>query len=190
MNGINKAAGESYHLVYNNVFGVRSCSLRLSNVYGPRQLMKHNRQGFIGWFIRLAVENRDIQIFGDGSQLRDVVYVDDVVEAFLQAGASDVCNGEVFNVGGRLPVSLRELADLLVDVAGAGAGTVRYIPWPDDRRPIDIGNFHTDSSKFRRAVDWTAAVDLRDGLTRTVHYYRDHLSHYIEAPSGAPADAS
>ena len=166
VNGINKAAGEYYHLVYNNVFGIRSCSLRLSNVYGPRQLLKHNRQGFIGWFIRLAVENREIQIFGDGSQLRDVVYVDDVVEAFLQAGASDVCNGEVFNVGGDLPVSLRELADLLVDVAGAG--TVRYIPWPGDRRPIDIGSFHTDSSKFRRTVGWTGAVDLRDGLTRTV----------------------
>ena len=150
--------------------------------------MKHNRQGFIGWFIRLAVENREIQIFGDGSQLRDVVYVDDVVEAFLRAGASDVCNGDVFNVGGSLPVSLRDLAELLVDVAGAG--TVRYIPWPDDRRPIDIGNFHTDSSKFKRVVGWSGAVDLRDGLTRTVRYYRDHLTHYVEAQSGAPADAS
>ena len=188
VNGINKAAGEYYHLVYNNVFGIRSCSLRLSNVYGPRQLMKHNRQGFIGWFIRLAVENREIQIFGDGSQLRDVVYVDDVVEAFLQAGASDVCNGEVFNVGGDLPVSLCELAELLVDVAGAG--TVRYIPWPEDRRPIDIGSFHTDSSKFRRTVGWTSAVNLHDGLTRTVRYYRDHLTHYVEAASGAPTDAS
>ena len=100
VNGINKAAGEYYHLVYNNVFGVRACSLRLTNVYGPRQLMRHNRQGFIGWFIRLAIEDKEIQIFGDGSQLRDFVYVDDAADAFLRAGATDACNGEVFNVGG------------------------------------------------------------------------------------------
>ena len=104
------------------------------------------------------------------------------------AGASDVCDGEVFNVGGGLPVSLRDLAELLIDVAGAG--TVRYIPWPEDRRPIDIGSFHTDSSKFQRAVGWTGAVELRDGLARTVRYYRDHLTHYVEAPSGAPMDTS
>ena len=89
VNGINKAAGEYYHLVYNNVFGVRACSLRLTNVYGPRQLIRHNRQGFIGWFIRLAIEGQEIQIYGDGSQLRDFVYVDDAADAFLRAGASD-----------------------------------------------------------------------------------------------------
>ena len=94
INGVNKAAGEYYHLLYNNVFGVRACSLRLTNVYGPRQLIKHNRQGFIGWFIRLAIEGGDIQIFGDGSQLRDFVYVDDAAGAFLRAGATDACNGE------------------------------------------------------------------------------------------------
>ena len=115
VNGINKAAGEYYHLVYNNVFGVRACSLRLTNVYGPRQLIRHNRQGFIGWFIRLAIEDRTIQIYGDGSQLRDFVYVDDAADAFLRAGASDACNGEVFNVGGDEPISHRDLTTLLVE---------------------------------------------------------------------------
>ena len=105
VNGINKVAGEYYHLVYNNVFGVRACSLRLTNVYGPRQLIKHNRQGFIGWFIRQAIEGAEIQIFGDGTQLRDFVFVDDAADAFLRAGASDACNGEVFNVGGGPPIS-------------------------------------------------------------------------------------
>ena len=100
VNGINKAAGESYHLVYNNAFGIRSCSLRLTNVYGPRQLIKHSRQGFIGWFIRLAVEDREIEIFGDGSQIRDFVFVDDAAEAFRKAGAAEECNGGVYNVGG------------------------------------------------------------------------------------------
>src|SRR5215210_6908831 len=109
VNGINKAAGEYYHLVYNNVFGVRACSLRLTNVYGPRQLIKHNRQGFIAWFIRLAVEDGEIQIYGDGRQLRDFVFVDDAADAFLRAGASDASNGEVFNVGGMDPVSHRDL---------------------------------------------------------------------------------
>ena len=186
VNGINKAAGEYYHLVYNNVFGVRSCALRLTNVYGPRQLLKHNRQGFIGWFIRLAVEDREIQLFGDGAQLRDVVYVDDVVNAFLLAGASDACNGEVFNVGGSGPVSLGELAKLLVEVAGTGR--VRFADWPAERRAIDIGDFYADSSKFKRAVGWTGAVTLRDGLDRTVRYYRDHLSEYVETPLDTPPE--
>src|ERR1044072_8080233 len=100
VNGINKAAGEYYHLVYNNVFGVRACSLRRTNVYGPRQLIRHNRQGFIGWFIRQAIEDREIQIYGDGGQLRDFVFVDDAADAFLRAGASDRSNGEGFNVCG------------------------------------------------------------------------------------------
>ena len=107
INGINKAAGEQYHLVYNNVFGVRACSLRLTNVYGPRQLIRHNRQGFIGWFIRLAIEGGEIQIFGDGSQIRDFVYVDDVSDAFLRAGYRDACNGGAFNIGGSQPISHR-----------------------------------------------------------------------------------
>src|SRR6185369_15396182 len=135
VNGVNKAAGEYYHLLYNNAFGVRACSLRLTNIYGPRQLIKHNRQGFIGWFIRLAIENREIQIYGDGSQLRDFVYVDDVVDAFLRAGASDACNGEVFNVGGNEAVSHRDLTTLLVSVAGSGR--VRYVDWPAEKKAID-----------------------------------------------------
>ncbi|MDP6579760.1 MAG: NAD-dependent epimerase/dehydratase family protein [Vicinamibacterales bacterium] len=188
VNGINKAAGEYYHLVYNNVFGIRSCSLRLTNVYGPRQLIKHNRQGFIGWFIRLAVEDQEIQIYGDGSQLRDFVFVDDVVEAFLCAGASDACNGEVFNVGGNGPVSLSDLADLLIDVAGTGR--VRYVEWPDEHKSIDIGGFYADSTKFMRAVGWTGRVDLRDGLTRTVDFYRQHLDRYVDTPLDAAQDAS
>src|SRR5213595_287546 len=135
VNGINKAAGEYYHLVYNNVFGVRACSLRLTNVYGPRQLIRHNRQGFIGWFIRLAIEDQTIQVFGDGSQLRDFVYVDDAADAFLRAGASDACNGEVFNVGGDEAISHRDLTALLLQVAGSGQ--VRYVDWPADKKVID-----------------------------------------------------
>src|SRR5476651_2495934 len=166
VNGINKAAGEYYHLVYNNVFGVRACSLRLTNVYGPRQLIKHNRQGFIGWFIRLAIENKTIQLYGDGSQLRDLVYVDDAADAFLRAGAIDACNGEVFNVGGSEPISHRDLTTRLVELAGAGR--VQYIDWPAEKKAIDIGSFYADSSKFSRATGWSPTVSLREGLARTI----------------------
>jgi UDP-glucose 4-epimerase len=177
INGVNKAAGEYYHLLYNNVFGVRACSLRLTNVYGPRQLIRHNRQGFIGWFIRLAIEGKELQVFGDGSQLRDFVFVDDAADAFLRAGAADACAGEVFNVGGDEPISHRDLVALLLEVAGSGS--VRFVDWPDEKKRIDIGSFYTDSSKFRRTVGWRPRVDLRSGLERTIAFYRAHLEHYI-----------
>jgi UDP-glucose 4-epimerase len=183
INGINKAAGEYYHLVYNNVFGVRACSLRLTNVFGPRQLIKHNRQGFIGWFIRLAVEGREIHVYGDGSQLRDFVYVDDVSDAFLRAGAMDACNGDVFNVGGDAPISHRDLVALLIDVAGSGS--VRFVDWPPDKKIIDIGSFYADSSKFARVTGWRPSVSLREGLARSVAFYREHLARYVDDPAAA-----
>jgi UDP-glucose 4-epimerase len=178
VNGINKAAGENYHIVYNNVFGIRACSLRLTNVYGPRQLIKHNRQGFIGWFIRTAIENKTIQIYGDGSQLRDLVYVDDAADAFLRAGAIDACNGEVFNIGGAEPISLRELATELIQVAGTGR--IEFVNWPSEKKAIDIGSFYADSSKFTRATGWCPTVTLPDGLRRAVDYYRQNLAQYLD----------
>jgi UDP-glucose 4-epimerase len=177
VNGINKAAGEYYHLVYNNVFGVRACSLRLTNVFGPRQLLKHNRQGFIGWFIRLALEDREIQVFGDGRQIRDFVFVDDAADAFLRAGADDASNGQAFNVGGPAPIAHRELVALLIDVAGTGR--YRLVDWPADRKAIDIGDFYSDSSRIAQTLGWTPTTSLREGLTRTFAYYRSCLQDYI-----------
>ena len=177
INGINKAAGEYYHLLYNNVFDVRACSLRLTNVYGPRQLIKHNRQGFIGWFIRLALEDAEIQVFGDGSQLRDFVYVDDAADAFLRAGASSVCDGEVFNVGGDEPISHKDLVSLLIGVAGSGS--VRFVEWPADKKRIDIGSFYSDSTRFRTTAGWTPQVALAEGLRRTLAFYREHIGQYV-----------
>jgi UDP-glucose 4-epimerase len=181
INGVNKAAGEYYHLLYNNVFGVRACSLRLTNVYGPRQLIKHNRQGFIGWFIRLAIEDKEIEIFGDGSQMRDFVYVDDAADAFLRAGACDACDGEAFNVGGLEPITHRDLVAMLLETAGSGRA--KLVKWPADKKRIDIGSFYSDSSKFQRTVGWTPRVDLREGLKRTIAFYREHWTHYTEEPA-------
>jgi UDP-glucose 4-epimerase len=177
INGINKVAGEYYHLVYNNVFGVRACSLRLTNIYGPRQLVRHNRQGFIGWFVRLVVEDQEIQIFGDGLQLRDFVYVDDAADAFLRAGATDAVNGQVFNVGGAQPISHLELVTLLIETAGTGR--YRLVDWPAEKKAIDIGSFYADSTRFRGTTGWTPDTTLRDGLAQTIAYYRQHLPRYL-----------
>lgn len=180
VNGINKVAGEYYHLVYNNVFGVRACSLRLTNVYGPRQLIRHNRQGFIGWFVRLALDGAEIQIFGDGSQVRDFVYVDDAVDAFLRAGATDAVNGEVFNVGGAEPIAHAALVQLLLELSGHGS--CRFVEWPPEKKAIDIGSFYADSSRFQARTGWAPQVSLRDGLAATLAYYREHYARYVEEP--------
>ena len=167
------------HLVYNNVFGVRACSLRLTNVYGPRQLIRHNRQGFIGWFVRLALEDREIQIFGDGRQIRDFVYVEDAADAFLRAGASDACNGQVLNVGGAEPIAHRDLVALMIEAAGTGS--VRLVEWPADRKAIDIGDFYADSSRITATLGWQPQTSLRDGLARTFAYYRGCVEQYVPA---------
>jgi UDP-glucose 4-epimerase len=177
VNGINKISGELYHLVYHSVYGIRASSLRLTNTYGPRQLIRHDRQGFIGWFVRKAALGEEIQIFGDGSQRRDFDYVDDVVDAFLRAGANDKSDGQVFNLGGATPVSLLELTRLLIEVAGRGSYTV--VPFPPERRKIDIGDFYADASKIRTALGWAPRVDLREGLERTLDYYAKHKERYL-----------
>ncbi len=177
VNGINKISGEFYHLVYHQVYGIRASSLRLTNTYGPRQLIRHNRQGFIGWFVRQAAFGEQIQIFGDGRQKRDFNHVDDVVDAFLRAGALDASDGQVFNLGDARPVSLLDLVELLLDVAGGG----RYacVPFPPERKKIDIGDFYADISKAREQLGWSPATPLRDGLAATIAYYRRHREHYL-----------
>ena len=177
VNGINKISGELYHLVYHSVYGIRASSLRLTNTFGPRQLIRHNRQGFIGWFIRQAVLGETIQLFGDGTQRRDFNYVEDVVDAFLRAGAMDAADGQVFNLGGDEPVSLLALARMLVDIAGAGAYTLT--PFPPDRKRIDIGDFYADTRKIREALGWQPRMTLREGLGRTIAYYSEHKDQYL-----------
>ncbi len=177
VNGINKISGEFYHLVYHSVYGIRACSLRLTNTYGPRQLIRHNRQGFIGWFMRQAVLGEEIQIFGDGRQKRDFDYVDDVVDAFLRAGAMDQAVGQVFNLGGDEPVALIDLVELLIEVAGCGS--FKVVPFPAERKRIDIGDFFADSSKIRGLLGWKPKVPLREGLARSLAYYREHREHYL-----------
>lgn len=179
VNGINSIAGESYHILYHRVHGIRTTSLRLTNTYGPRMLIRHNRQTAIGWLIRLAVEGKEIQLFGDGEQRRDFNYVDDVVEAILLAAMTPAAEGQIFNLGGD-PLSLRETVDLLVDVA-ASPGGYRLVPFPPERKAIDIGDVYTDYTKITTALGWRPTTSLRDGLTNAVEFYRRNWEHYAAA---------
>ena len=178
VNGINKMAGEWYHILYSNVHGIRATSLRLTNTYGPRLLMKHNRQGFIGWFIRLAIDGEEISLYGDGTQLRDMNYVDDVVEALLLAGATDMVNGNVYNLGGPEPVSLLQIVETLMELCPQAS--YKLVTFPPEKKRIDIGDYYGDYSKIREALGWEPRVPLREGLSKTIEYYREHKAHYWE----------
>jgi UDP-glucose 4-epimerase len=177
VNGINLIAGERYHLLYNDVYGIRACSLRLTNTYGPHLLMKHGRQGFITVFIRRAIEGQDLQVFGDGMQLRDFTYASDAVDAFLAAGVTEEVYGHALNVGGQRPVPLIEVAQLCQDIAGAG-GKVATVPWPEERKRIDIGSIYVDHSRLTDATGWEPVVSLEEGLAQTFDFYREHGEHY------------
>jgi UDP-glucose 4-epimerase len=175
-NGVNKAAGEWYHLVYGEIYGLRCCVLRLTNTYGPRMRVKDDRQTFLGTWLRLAVLGEELLVFGDGTQQRDFTYVDDAVDAFLLAGESQAADGQVFNVGGEPPVSLGELAEVLVELAGGGSW--QLVPFPEERRTIDIGDYYADDSKIRSLLGWEPRVGLREGLERSLAFYREHGASY------------
>lgn len=176
INGAHKVAAERYHLVYHAVHGLRACSLRLTNTYGPRQLMAHGRQGFMNWFTRQAMDGDEIRVYGDGAQLRDLVYVDDAVEAFLLAGIDPAADGEAFNLGSDAPVSVRHLAELVV--AGAGRGSVRMVEYPPDQRPIEVGDYWADIGKIRATLGWSPGVPLADGIARTIAYFEPRRAEY------------
>jgi len=176
VNGINKMAGERYHNVYWMAHGISTVSLRLVNTYGPRQLVKHSRQGFAGWFIRQAIDGEEILIYGDGQQLRDLNYVDDVVNALLLAGVGGTLNGECLNLGGAAPLTLEEFVRVLLKITGKGA--FRFVPFPSEARSIDVGNAYSSFENFQSLTGWTPRISIEEGLARTVEYYRQYRAHY------------
>lgn len=175
-NGINKLAGESYHILYNNVYAIRSCALRLTNTYGPRMRIKDARQTFLGIWIRRLLEDRAFEVW-DGRQKRDLTYIDDAVQALLLAAANDAANGQIFNTGGDGPISLKELAELIIGVNGEGAYEIK--PFPPDRKAIDIDDYYADYSRIQSCLGWKPLVPLNEGLRLTLDYYRKHLEHYL-----------
>jgi len=176
VNGINKMAGEWYHILYNNVHGIRACALRLTNTYGPRMRVKDARQTFLGIWVKLLLEGKSFEVWG-GEQLRDFTYVDDAVEAFLLAAVREEANGQVYNLGGCEVINLRELAELSVKANGGGEFQVRE--FPADRKRIDIGDYYANDKRIRSGLGWAPRVNLQEGLARTFDYYRRHLQHYL-----------
>jgi UDP-glucose 4-epimerase len=177
VNGITKHAAERFHVLYGELYGLRTSVVRLTNVFGPRQRLRDDFQGFLPIFIRRALLGQPISLFGDGSQERDCLYVDDVVDCLVRAAAAPDAVGEVFNVGNDEHLSLRVIADLIV--AAAGSGSVECVPWPPDRDAIDIGSYFGDSSKAKRVIGWAPETSFADGIERTVAFYREHLGRYL-----------
>lgn len=176
VNGINKLAGEEYHLLYSAVHGIRSTVLRLTNTIGPRMRIKDARQTFVGVWIRRLLENQPFEVWG-GAQLRDFTYVDDAVEALLLAATSPAAEGQVFNLGGPPPVTLQQLAQFLVDANGGGRFVVKR--FPAARRKIDIGDFYADYGLIAAKLGWRPRTDLKTALRRTLAYFRKEGAHYV-----------
>jgi len=175
-NGVNKIAGEMYHLLYHRLYGIPACSLRLTNTYGPRHQMRTSRQGFLSWFIRQALDGETIQIYGDGAQLRDFTHVADVVRAFLLAGASEASAGKTYNLGSGHPISVRDIATLVIRLAGSGE--LRCIPYPPDKAPIEIGDYCADWTRNHEDLGWEPLVSLDAGLRETIAFYRENSPDY------------
>jgi UDP-glucose 4-epimerase len=173
-NGISNAAGEWYHLLYSELHGVRACSLRLTNTYGPRMRVRDARQTFIGWWFRQIVEGSELEVYGDGAQVRDFNYVDDVLDALLLAALNPDSAGRVYNLGGPC-VSLKSVAELLVELSG---GSYRLIPFPRERKAIDIGDYYGDARKIESELGWKPRTELRRGMADTIAFYRANAQHY------------
>ena len=174
-NAVSKMAGEWYHLVCHRVYGMRTTSLRMTNVYGPCMRVRDGRQTFIGLWFRQLIEGQPLTIYGDGRQLRDLNYVDDVVEALLRCAAAREAEGEVYNLGAE-PISLLQLAQEMIAVNGGGS--YRLEPFPPERQRIDIGDYCGDFTKIRSQLGWAPSVPLQEGLARTLAYYREFGGHY------------
>ncbi|MBF0507911.1 MAG: GDP-mannose 4,6-dehydratase [Deltaproteobacteria bacterium] len=174
--GINKMAGEKYFLLLGQKRGMAVTSLRINNTYGPRHQMKHGKYGILNWFVRLAMDGQALPVFGEGSQLRDYNYVDDVTAAFLLAGEREEAVGEVFNLGCGEPVTFRRMVEMIV--AQAESGTIKTVPWPEERKQIEVGDYVADFSKIERILGWRPQASLSQGLDKTIAFYRQYKEHY------------
>jgi UDP-glucose 4-epimerase len=178
---ISNLTAEKIIKVYNDVHGIRSVLLRLSNIYGPRSQMKHSRFGVCNWFIRLAMDNDTIQVYGDGSILRDFCYVDDTVEAIIKSAITPAAYGEIFNVGSDIPVSFLDLVKTIIDVAKEGKW--EYAEFSPERKAQEPGDFYSDIHKMDRIVGWRPTTSLEEGLAKTLDYYRKNREYYWSKPS-------
>lgn len=176
VNGINKLAGEQYHRLYYDVYGIRSSILRLTNTYGPRMRIKDARQTFLGIWIRRLLEGLPMQIFGDGKQVRDYNYVEDVVDALLITALSDNSYGQVYNLGSEEDLSLSITAQIMTEIHD---GSFEYVPFPSSRKSIDIGDYQGSFEKIKSQLGWLPRTSFRDGMRETIAYYKQYLEKYL-----------
>ncbi len=176
VNGVNKMAGEAYHLMFRDVYGIRTRSLRLTNIYGPGMRIRDARQTFLGIWLRRVIEGQPFEVWG-GDQRRDLLYVDDAAEAFLYAALTPEAEGLALNVGGGQPIALAALAEEIIEANGSGHYEIRE--FPSERKRIDVGDFLVDDRRFRQLSGWRPRVGLADGLRRSLDYYRSHLVSYL-----------
>lgn len=173
---ISNLTAEKIMQVYYSAHGIRSVLLRLTNIYGPRAQMRHPRYGVANWFVRLAIDDDTIKVFGDGQIKRDFLYIDDCVQAILMAAVCEAAHGEILNVGIDQPTTFVELAETLIRVAGSGQW--EFAPFSAERKAQEPGDFYSDISKIRRIINWYPSTDLETGLRLTVDYYRQYKSYY------------
>lgn len=175
INGINSIAAEKYHFLYDRIWGISAVSLRMTNTFGPRHQMKHPKQGVLNWFIRILMDGGTVQLYGDGSQIRDINFVDDVIEALLLAARSSRAHGEAFNLGG-FPLTLQEFVEAVIKILGRGK--YEFIKFPKDRKTIEIGNYVADIKKIRDELGWQPKVSVDEGIAKTIDYYKKYKRYY------------
>jgi len=173
---VNKTAAENLYLYYNRVFNIPVVIFRIANPYGPRCQMQHSKYSIINWFIRMAMEDKEIQIFGDGNQMRDYIFVDDLADAFISASIADSTSGEIFNIGSGTGFKFRDMVQSVVNIAGNGR--IKKIPWPSDYLNVETGDYITDISKIKKYLKWSPKYDLSGGILKTVEYYKKFKSNY------------
>ena len=177
--GIDKLAGEKYHLLYHEAYGMKTCSVRMNNCYGPRHQMKHGKYGILNWFIRRAMKGEKIMVYGTGEQLRDYNYIDDAADALLLCGQSGKADGQIFGLGSGTPVKFVEMVEKIVEAVGRGS--FEKVPWPDDRKRIEVGDVQVSFEKIRKTLGWQPTTGFEDGLRKTVAWYREEnrLEKYV-----------
>jgi UDP-glucose 4-epimerase len=181
INGVHKLCAEWYHLLYHRLHGVRTTVLRLSNVYGPRMPIRLDASTpLMGRFVCKVLEGERLDVFGDGSQVRDVLEVEDAVDGLIAAARTPAADGEIINLSGTEVTTVGQIAQMVIDAAGAGS--LRLLPFPSARQAIDIGSIYLDCTKASRLLDWRPRVSLRDGLARSIAFYRENRSHYWSPP--------
>ena len=179
---IHKLTGENYYQAFNKHYGMDTVVFRIANPYGPRSQMKHHHYSMVNWFLRQAMEEKDITVFGDGKQLRDYIYVDDLANAFLKAGVSEKSKGQIYNVGSGTGTKFIDMVHKIVKIVGKGK--VISIPWPEEYEKVETGDYVTDIKKIQEHLNWFPEISFEEGLERTFKYYKEKRDLYWKGKDG------